>query len=172
MFAPGGRGEEVLEINELAEMVRELLAEYIVSIEVGKDLVHVEVNVEHVKEAARRLKEKGFDHAKDVTAIDYPKQGIIKIFYHLSSYNNKDLSKYVLGLGYSIPRNRDTVPSLYHIWTSVDFLEREVFEGFGIFFEGHPDMRPLLLSSPVAELRPLRKDFVVKEEPIFRKRGG
>ena len=158
-----------MNIDELADMVRNLLAEYVVNVEIGKDLVHVEVKEENIIEAAKRMKEAGFDHVKDVTAIDYPKEGVIKIFYHLSSYSKKELSRYIVGLGYSIPRDKNSVPSLYGIWTSADFQEREVYEGFGIVFEGHPDLRPLLLASTVAELKPLRKDFIVKEEPIFKK---
>jgi NADH-quinone oxidoreductase subunit C len=158
-----------LSVEELANMVKEILSDYVVNIEVGKDLVHVEVKEENLLEAAKRLKEEGFDHVKDVTAVDYPKEGIIKIIYHVSSYSKKDLSRYVVGLSYTISRDRTSVPSLYSVWTSADFQEREVYEGFGIRFEGHPDMRPLLLAPNVAELKPLRKDYVVKEEPIFKK---
>ncbi len=158
-----------MKLEELVELARRIIGEFIVSTEIGKDLVHVEVKPEHVLEAAKRLKDAGFDHVKDITAIDYKKEGIIKIIYHLSSYSNKELSRHILGLSYSIPRDQETVPSLYSIWTSADFQEREVFEGFGIHFEGHPDLRPLLLSPPVAELKPMRKDFIVKEEPIFKK---
>ncbi len=152
----------------LVAMIKEKLGDMIVSIEEGKDLIHVEVSVDNIVEAARRMKEMGFDHVKDVTAIDYPKENVIKIFYHASSYGNTDLSRYIVGIGYSIPRDRTSVPSLYYVWTTADFQEREVYEGFGIVFEGHPDMRPLLLAPPIAEKKPLRKDFVVREEPIFK----
>lgn len=155
--------------NEVIEKIKSALGDIIESIEEGKGVVHVFVPVDKIVEAARKLKELGFDHIKDVTAIDYPKENVIKIIYHASSYGNVELSKYIVGLGYSIPRDTERVPSLYSVWTTADFQEREVYEAFGIVFEGHPDLRPLLLSPPVAELKPLRKDFVVKEETIFRK---
>jgi len=165
----GGRGDFLVNIEELADKIRGIIGEYIISLEIGKDLIHVEVDMDKIVEAASKLKEAGFDHVKDVTAVDYPKEGIIKIFYHVSSYNDKELSRYIVGLGYKIPRDKNEVPSLYSVWTSADFQEREVYEGFGIHFKGHPDMRPLLLAPTVAELKPLRKDFIVKEEPIFKK---
>ncbi len=155
--------------QDLLELIREKLAEYILSVEEGKDLIEVEVSVDHIVDAARKLKELGFDHVKSVTAVDYKKDGVIRIMYHASSYSNYDLSRFIVGIGYTIPRDRKKVPTLYYVWTSVDFQEREVYEGFGIEFEGHPDMRPILLAPPVAELRPLSKDYVVKEENIFKK---
>ena len=155
--------------NELIEKIRSELAEFIVSIEEGKDLIEVIVRPESIVEAARRLRGMGFDHVKSVTATDYKKEGKIRIVYHASSYSVLELSTYIVGVGYEIPRDQDRVPSLIDVWTSVDFQEREVYEGFGIYFEGHPDMRPVLLAPTVAELKPLRKDFIVKEEPIFKK---
>ena len=157
-----------MEKDELINLLKEKIGDMLVSIEEGKDLIHVEVPVDKIVDAAKRLKEIGFDHVKDVTAIDYPKENIIKIFYHISSYGNFELSKFIIGLGYTIPRDTTSVPSLYYVWTTADFQEREVYEGFGITFEGHPDMRPLLLAPPIAEKKPMRKDFVVKEEPIFK----
>ncbi len=154
--------------QELVEYLKSVLGDLVKSVEQGKDVVHVEVDIERVREAAKRLKEAGFDHVKDVTATDYKKEGYIMIVYHASSYSRKELSRYIVGLAYRIPRDRDRVPSLYDIWTSADFQEREIYEGFGIVFEGHPDMRPLLLAPTIAELKPLRRDFVVKEENIFK----
>lgn len=154
--------------SEIIERIKAVLGDMVESVEEGKGVVHIFVPVDKVVEAAKKLKEMGFDHVKDVTAIDYPKENTIKIIYHVSSYGDLELSKHIVGLGYSVPRDTVKVPSLYYVWTSADFQEREVYEGFGILFEGHPDMRPLLLSPPVAEQRPLRKDFVVKEDSIFR----
>jgi len=157
-----------LEKEQLLDLIREALGEYIVETSEGKDVIEVLVNVDNIVEAARKFKELGFDHVKSLTVVDYKKEGKIRVMYHASSYSNPELARYIVGLGYEIPRDRDRVPSLIDVWTSVDFQEREVFEGFGISFEGHPDMRPVLLAPTVAELKPLRKDFVVKEENIFK----
>ena len=52
---------------------------------------------------------------------------------------------------------------------SAEFQEREMYEFFGVNFEGHPDLRPLLLTPDVAAQRPLRKDFKVVEEDDYLK---
>ena len=52
--------------------------------------------------------------------------------------------------------------SLRDVFYSVEFGEREVFEMLGVYFEGHPDNRRLLLPEDWADLPPLRKDFAIK----------
>jgi len=54
------------------------------------------------------------------------------------------------------------LPTLRDIFYSVEFHEREIFEMFGVYFEGHPDNRRLLLPEDWADLPPLRKDFAIK----------
>ncbi len=157
--------EDVIGIvrNALGNMVKD------VKIWKGNDYIEVEISKDDIVEAAKRLKEAGFDHVKDLTVVDYKKEGYFRIIYNLSSYNNIELSYYIVGLAYNIPRDSPTTKSLYWIYTSADFQEREAYEAFGIVFEGHPDLRPLLLAPTVAELKPLRKDFIVREEPEIKK---
>ena len=62
-----------------------------------------------------------------------------------------------------IPGSDSTrLPTLRDVFYSVEFHEREIFEMFGVFFEGHPDNRRLLLPEDWADLPPLRKDFAIK----------
>jgi len=153
---------------DVVDYVKKILGDMVKNVEVGKDVVQVEVDISNIRDAAKKMKEAGFDHTKDVTAVHDKKEGKIRIIYHLSSYTNPELAKTIVGIYYTIPESQDRVPTLYDIYTSVDFLEREIYEGFGIYFEGHPDMRPLLLAPTVAELKPMRRDFIVKEENIFK----
>ena len=91
----------------------------------------------------------------------------IEVVYHLSSYTDPTLSRQILELATRaqredkpIPGNDATkLPSLRDIFYSVEFHEREVFEMLGVYFEGHPDNRRLLLPEDWADLPPLRKDF-------------
>jgi NADH-quinone oxidoreductase subunit C len=90
--------------------------------------------------------------------------------YHLGSYTDPQLAKQVLSLATRAPRednpnpgNDSTrLPSLRDIFYSVEFHERECFEMLGVYFEGHPDNRRLLLPEDWADLPPLRKDFKIK----------
>ncbi|PMP97692.1 MAG: NADH-quinone oxidoreductase subunit C [Nitrososphaera sp.] len=134
-----------------------------------KGYLEVSIDPGSLRDAAAKLKEAGFDHVKSVTAVDYPAKKQIKVIYHISSMLDEELSKYVVGLATLIDRENPLVPSLSGIWLSAEFQEREVYEFFGVKFEGHPDLRPLLLTPDIAAQRPLRKDFKVVEEDDYLK---
>lgn len=111
-----------------------------------------------------------FDHAESVSGVDYPDENHIEVSYHLGSYLDPSLSKQILALYTRAPRedNPDpghdstVLPSLRDIFYSVEFHERECFEMLGVYFEGHPDNRRLLLPEDWADLPPLRRDFTIK----------
>jgi len=130
-----------------------------VGIKVGRDDVH------DVAEFARDVL--NYDHVDSVAGVDYPADKEIEVVYHLSSYTEPSLSRQVLELATRAQREDDPIPgndatklpSLRDIFYSVEFHEREVFEMLGVYFEGHPDNRRLLLPEDWADLPPLRKDF-------------
>ena len=130
-----------------------------VGIKVTRDSIHT------VAEFARDVLK--FDHADSVAGVDYPQDKEIEVVYHLSSYTEPSLSRQVLELATRAQREDDPIPgqdatrlpSLRDIFYSVEFHEREVFEMLGVYFEGHPDNRRLLLPEDWADLPPLRKDF-------------
>jgi NADH dehydrogenase subunit C (EC 1.6.5.3) len=68
-----------------------------------------------------------------------------------------------------VDRDDPVVPSLVGVWLSAEFQEREVYEYFGVRFDGHPDLRPLLLTPDLAAQKILRKDFKVVEEDDYLK---
>lgn len=114
--------------------------------------------------------ELGYDHAESVSGVDYPDSREIEIIYHFGSYTNEKLSNQILALATRVPREdipnpgRDSsrTPSLRDVFYSVEFHERECFEMFGVYFEGHPDNRRLLLPEDWADIPPFRKDFKIK----------
>ena len=133
--------------------------------------IRVKVGKENVLEVARFIRDElHYDHAESVSGVDYPDQKEIEVTYHLGSYTDPELAKQVLTLATRTPREenpnpgRDStrLPSLRDIFYSVEFHERECFEMLGVFFEGHPDNRRLLLPEDWADLPPLRKDFKIK----------
>jgi len=138
---------------------------------VKPDRIQVNVKKEDIKEVAKYIRDElGFDHAESVTGIDFPDDKEIEVVYHLGSYEDPQLSKQILALSTRAPRedipnpgNDSTrLPSLREIFYSVEFHERECFEMLGVYFEGHPDNRRLLLPEDWADLPPLRKDFSIK----------
>lgn len=159
---------EGVAVEEARRKAEEALRGLYESVEEGRGFVSFRVPLDRLVEAAESLKSVGFDHVKSVTAVDRPKEGVIEVTYHVSSYGDPALARGIIGLTVRIPRDNARIPSLSRIWISAEFQEREVFEFFGVVFEGHPDLRPILLAPPIAELRPLRKDFAVVEEPIYK----
>ncbi|MCE4611965.1 MAG: NADH-quinone oxidoreductase subunit C [Desulfurococcales archaeon] len=137
------------------------------SVEEGKGFVDLVVDVDSIVKAAEALKNAGFTHVVSVTAVDYPKKKSIKVAYHVTSYLDPEIVGGIVGLAVYLPREAPEMPSLSGVWVSAEFMEREVYEFFGVTFKGHPDLRPLLLIPELAEKRPLRKDFVVREESIY-----
>ena len=134
------------------------------------DRPQVRVPPEEIHEAAVYAKDLGYDHAESVSGVDYPDAGQIEVVYHLGSYTSPDLQRSILALSTRAPREevpspgRDStrLPTLRDVFYSVEFHEREIFEMLGVYFEGHPDNRRLLLPEDWADLPPLRKDFDIK----------
>jgi len=138
---------------------------------VKPDRVRINVSRYDVKEVASFLRDVlNFDHAESVSGVDYPQDKEIEVVYHLGSYTDSSLSRQILVLATRAQREENPIPgndatklpSLREIFYSVEFHEREIFEMFGVYFQGHPDNRRLLLPEDWADLPPLRKDFAIK----------
>ncbi|GAB6147670.1 NADH-quinone oxidoreductase subunit C [Stetteria hydrogenophila] len=154
--------------GRVVERVRAALGDLVRGVEEHKGFVTVYVDPGSLVRAASLLKGMGFDHVKSVTVVDLVKENALRVGYHVSSYSNPELARVVLELATIVPREGDVrVPSLVGVWPSAEFQEREVYEFFGVVFEGHPDLRPLYLTPDLAEKKPLRKDFKVEEEGIY-----
>ncbi len=133
--------------------------------------IQINTKKEHIKDVAQFIRDDlGFDHAESVTGVDYPDQKEIEVIYHLGNYTDPKLAKQILALSTRAPREdnpnpgKDStrLPSLREVFYSVEFHERECFEMLGVYFDGHPDNRRLLLPEDWADLPPLRKDFSIK----------
>lgn len=101
-----------------------------------------------------------FDCLSNLTAVDRLKEGKMDVVYHLFSYKQKhSLTLHVL-----LDRGGElVVPTVEGIWPAANWLEREVYDLFGIVFEGHSDLRRIMLPEDW-EGHPLRKDYQEKTE--------
>ena len=135
---------------------------------IKENRTRINVPKEKIYDIAKFIKDKTpFDHAESVTGVDFPEDKEIGVTYHLGSYTDPEYAKQVLALSTRVPREENPNPgndstkltSLRDMFYSVEFHEREVFEMLGVYFEGHPDNRRLLLPEDWADLPPLRKDF-------------
>jgi NADH-quinone oxidoreductase subunit C len=102
--------------------------------------------------------EQRYDFLQDLTAVDYGGGRMIQVVYQLWSIPNK----LNLRVKCELPLAALEIESVYHLWRASDWLEREVFDMFGVVFRGHPDLRRILMPYNYAEGHPLRKDFPLR----------
>jgi NADH-quinone oxidoreductase subunit C len=100
-----------------------------------------------------------FDCLSNLSGVDYPKQGHIQVVYHLFSYPHR----HWFVLKANAARDNPVVRTVSDVWSHANWQEREVFDLLGVDFEGHPDLRRILMPEDWPG-HPLRKDFVEPEE--------
>ena len=97
-----------------------------------------------------------FDHLTDICSADYPDDcERFEVIYHLLSLTHRTRIR----LKARVTEDNPVIRTVTPIWQGANFLEREVFDLMGIRFEGHPDLRRILLPEDYDEGHPLRKDF-------------
>ena len=103
----------------------------------------------------------------DLTCIDYLEEDPrFEMVYHLFSLTQNKRLRIKAKLSEKDPR----IPSLTPLWKNANWLEREVFDLFGIYFEGHPDLRRIFMYEEF-EGYPLRKDYSLRHrQPRIRLR--
>jgi NADH-quinone oxidoreductase subunit C len=116
---------------------------------------------EHLKRAAEYLRTEpslGFSFLSDITTLDrFPMEPRFEVNYHLLSIDRRDR----LRLKVRIAGNDPMVPSVTSVWPTANWHERENYDLFGIRFDGHPDLRRILMPDDW-EGHPLRKDYPVE----------
>ena len=116
------------------------------------------------------LKDMGFTYLADLTAVDYfeVKSPRFEVVYHLHRFgeNYEDNSR--VRIKTALADDSPSIDSATSLWTGADWLEREVYDMFGIVFNNHPDLRRIFMPEDYDEF-PLRKDFDVRDrEPSKR----
>ena len=138
---------------------------------VKEDRVRINVSKENVHDVAEFIRDGlNYDHVESVSGVDFPADKEIEVVYHIGSYTDSSLARQVLTLSTRAPREEESnsrtrfykTTNSERYFYSVEFGEREVFEMLGVYFDGHPDNRRLLLPEDWADLPPLRKDFAIK----------
>ena len=111
-------------------------------------------NIIEVLTVLRDDKSVAFDQLTDLTAVDYPNRPYrFELVYQLLSITHNRRMRVLV----AVPEG-EVVPSVLSVFNSANWAEREVWDMFGIFFAGHPDLRRLLTDYGF-EGHPLRKDF-------------
>lgn len=129
----------------------------------------LEIHKEHLRDVLFFLKQTpdpGYEVLMDLTGVDYlePKKHT-KVVYWLHNPSSMERIRVAI----YVERN-ETIPSVIDIWEGADWYERELFDMLGISFEGHPDLKRILLPEHWKG-HPLRRDYALTEEPVEFKHG-
>jgi NADH-quinone oxidoreductase subunit C len=131
-----------------------------------RGMVSVTVDKKEIVNAVKAAKEAGFEMISDVFGLDYleypghqGKRFTIAYSLYSLSQNERIFIRVNLDDG-------ETLPTITHLWKGANFMEREVYDMFGVEFEGHPNLRKLITPEDL-DGHPHRKDFPLGETPTL-----
>ena len=140
-----------------AEELKYALPNSVTSVGVQTNKPLAVIKKEDVLKVAAKVKEMGFDNLSVITGVDCGDR--IEVIYNFFSYKKK----LNLALKVVLDRQAPEVDSVTSIWKVADWLERETYDLVGIKFNGHPDLRRILLPEGWMG-HPLRKDYDMSTE--------
>jgi NADH-quinone oxidoreductase subunit C len=128
-----------------------------------RDRAAVDITPARVNETLAFLRERGFGFLASVHGLDYyPEEPRLGVQYELIDMTAVDRITVRLRVSTDAPN----VPSVTPDWPTADHQEREVFDMFGVIFDGHPNLRRILMPEDY-EGYPQRRDFPIGGEPVF-----
>jgi len=123
----------------------------------------VDIAPGRVRETLEFLRSRGFGFLASVHGLDYyPEEPRLGVQYELLDMTEVDRITVRLRVATDAPQ----VPSVTNEWPTADHQEREVYDMFGVIFDGHPDLRRILMPEDY-EGHPQRRDFPIGGEPVF-----
>lgn len=142
--------------NRAVVKLKEKFPAAIMDVKEFRGEVTVTVVKDQIVEICRFMKDSlGFNLLTDLTCVDYlGSDPRFMVVYQLYSVANKDRIRLKAGVG-----EADTsIGTVTSVWSGANWLEREAFDMFGVVFNGHPDLRRILMTDDW-EGYPLRKDY-------------
>jgi NADH-quinone oxidoreductase subunit C len=148
----------------LAQDLREALSpDVVLATEFFRDKGAIQVAPQAIGDVLEALRAKGFRHLMSVHGLDYfPEEPRLGVQYELLDRDALDR----LTVKLRVPVDAATVPSVTAAWPTANHQEREVYDMFGVVFEGHPDLRRILMPEDY-EGFPQRRDFPIGGEPVL-----
>ncbi|MBI4847690.1 MAG: NADH-quinone oxidoreductase subunit C [Nitrospirae bacterium] len=159
-----------MEPLDIANKIREKFPLDVADITGFRDQVFVSVKAERITDMCRYLYEDpdvSMNFLADLCGVDYPDRKFrFEVIYNLYSikHNHRIILKAL------IPEDNPTVDSVVPIWNGANWHEREACDMYGIIFNGHPDLRRILMPDDW-EGFPLRKDYPLKGKEGAEYRG-
>jgi NADH-quinone oxidoreductase subunit C len=143
--------------EEICTQLKAQFGEAITALSETKGDRFVVVKGEKIVDVCRFLKTTTgleFDYCLDITAVDWPARKIIEVVFHLYSFAHR----HGLVLKVETDREAPSIATVESVWKAATWLEREIYDLFGVNFTGHSDLRRILLPDDWVGY-PLRKDY-------------
>jgi NADH-quinone oxidoreductase subunit C len=123
-----------------------------------RDELTLTIARDEIRAAASVVQQAGYNFLEDVTCVDwYPSEPRFHVVYHIVSFSLKERIRLVAPVDSIDP----SIDSITPVWPSANFYEREVWDLFGVRFNGHPNLRRIMMPDEW-EGHPLRKDYPVE----------
>ncbi|NIT35387.1 MAG: NADH-quinone oxidoreductase subunit C [candidate division Zixibacteria bacterium] len=154
-----------LPFDQIAAKMKDAFGDAVVEVNEGNKVPFVLVEADAVARAAHFLRDEpelSFDYLMYVTAVDLPEEDKLTLVYHYFSYRNQQS----LMVKADVPRRGGSVRSVAHLYAAAEWLEREVYDLFGVTFEGHPNLKRILTPEGF-QGHPLLKDFANEDYVPF-----
>jgi NADH-quinone oxidoreductase subunit C len=146
----------------LAQELREADAASVLETLYFRDKAALTVSPHAIRATLARLRDKGFSALMSVHGVDYhPDEPRLGVHYELLDMDALDR----LTVKLRVPLDAPVVASVTPDWPTADHQEREIYDMFGVIFEGHPDLRRILMPEDY-EGHPQRRDFPIGGEPV------
>jgi NADH-quinone oxidoreductase subunit C len=147
----------------IARELRDRDADSVLDTVFFRDHAAVLVTPDSVPATLAQLREQGYGFLASVHGVDYfPEEPRLGVHYELLDMSAVDR----ITVRTRVPIDAPTVPSVTPEWPTADHQEREIYDMFGVIFEGHHDLRRILMPEDY-EGHPQRRDFPMGGEPIL-----
>lgn len=146
-----------LSFDDMVARLRQRFGDKVLAVDAAGPSPSVTVEGYAVASVLRYLRddaELGLDFLQFVTAVDWPGEDKITVVYSLFSYPRR----HSLVVKADVPRRGGRLPTAAAVYPAAEWHEREVYDLFGVVFDGHPDLRRILMPDDY-QGHPLLKDF-------------
>lgn len=160
-----------LDLQTIVDSLKTNFTDFILSVKTFRGETTVIIGKDKVREICHHLKKEfDFKFVVDITAVDYlgVKLPRFELVYHLHRFGPEFNDNVRIRLKAELTEESPRINSVVPVWSGANWLEREVYDMFGIEFLGHPDLRRILMPEDY-EPYPLRKDFDVRDREASKR---
>ena len=154
---------DATELELTAQELRDREQGSVIDTEFHRGRAVLVIDPKHVKPVLTHLQGKGYTFLASLHGVDYyPHEPRLGVLYELLDMNRVER----ISVKARVPTDAPEIDSVVELFPGADFPEREVYDMFGVLFNGHPDLRRILMPEDY-EGHPQRRDFPVGGEPIL-----